>query len=88
MITEVLDSNVEKTFAPIVDTLEVAAGESTQPVVIEGPSADLVEVPEDKTVEPSKEGTEMISPNSLSSERTRSLGSEETGWRFYNTCGD
>ncbi|OAE30810.1 hypothetical protein AXG93_857s1120 [Marchantia polymorpha subsp. ruderalis] len=77
VVTEVLDSSVEKTVAPIVNTPEVAAGESTQPVVSEGPSAVLIEVPTDVTAEPLKEGTEMVSPNSLSSKRTRFVGSEE-----------
>ncbi|OAE30334.1 hypothetical protein AXG93_4201s1350 [Marchantia polymorpha subsp. ruderalis] len=49
----------------------------TQLVVIEGHSSVLVEVPADGTVEPLKERTEMVSPNSLSSERTRSGGSED-----------
>ncbi|OAE31752.1 hypothetical protein AXG93_4874s1150 [Marchantia polymorpha subsp. ruderalis] len=37
MTTEVSDSSVEKTIAPIVSTPEVATGESTQPVEIKGP---------------------------------------------------
>ncbi|OAE23726.1 hypothetical protein AXG93_4776s1080 [Marchantia polymorpha subsp. ruderalis] len=44
---------------------------------IEGPSEVLTEVQADLPAEPLKEGTEMVSPNSLSSERTRSVGSEE-----------
>ncbi|OAE23962.1 hypothetical protein AXG93_2836s1020 [Marchantia polymorpha subsp. ruderalis] len=43
----------------------------------QGPVAVLIKVPADGTVEPLKEGTEMVSPNSLSLERTRSAGSEE-----------
>ncbi|OAE31765.1 hypothetical protein AXG93_4874s1300 [Marchantia polymorpha subsp. ruderalis] len=77
VVTEVSDSSVEKTVVPIVDPPKVATGESTQPVVIEVPSAVLVKVPADVTVESSKEGTEMVSPNSISSERTRFVGSEE-----------
>lgn len=76
VVTEASDSSVEKTIAPIIATPEVVNGESTQLVVTKGPSALLVEVPTDITVEPSKEGTEMVSPNSLSSERTWSVRSE------------
>ncbi|OAE18633.1 hypothetical protein AXG93_3810s1020 [Marchantia polymorpha subsp. ruderalis] len=77
VVTEVSDCRVEKTVAPIVDPLEVATSESTQPAMAEGPSEVLVEVSVDVIVEPSKEGTEMVSPNSLSSKRTRSVGNEE-----------
>ncbi|OAE25794.1 hypothetical protein AXG93_3912s1000 [Marchantia polymorpha subsp. ruderalis] len=70
-------TTVEKTVAPIVKTPEVKAGKSTRPLVIEGPSAVLIKVPADITAEPLKEGTEMVSSNSLSSEQTRSVGSEE-----------
>ncbi|OAE19799.1 hypothetical protein AXG93_1168s1000 [Marchantia polymorpha subsp. ruderalis] len=80
VVTEVSDSSVEKTIAPIVSTPEVAVGKSTQPVVIEGPSAVLIEVPTDVTAERLKEGTEMVSPNSLSSERTRLLRRLEGLW--------
>lgn len=77
VVAEVLDSSVEKTVASIIDTPKVAAGETTQPVVIEGPSALQIKVPPDGAVEPLKEETTMVSLNSLSSERTRSAGSEE-----------
>ncbi|OAE31763.1 hypothetical protein AXG93_4874s1280 [Marchantia polymorpha subsp. ruderalis] len=74
---EVSDSSVEKTVAPIVSTSEVAVGESTQAVEMEGPSGVLIEVPADAPAEPLKEGMKIVSPNSLSSERTWSTGSEE-----------
>ncbi|OAE24794.1 hypothetical protein AXG93_3086s1010 [Marchantia polymorpha subsp. ruderalis] len=60
MVTEVSDSSVEKTVAPIVSTSEVAVGESTQPVEIKASLAVLIEVPADGTVERSKERTEMV----------------------------
>ncbi|OAE31203.1 hypothetical protein AXG93_4240s1020 [Marchantia polymorpha subsp. ruderalis] len=44
VVTEVSDSSVKKTVAPIVDTPEVAIGELTQPVVIERPSAVVAQV--------------------------------------------
>ncbi|OAE22965.1 hypothetical protein AXG93_1384s1010 [Marchantia polymorpha subsp. ruderalis] len=79
MVTaEVSDSSVEKTVAPIVNTSKVAVGESTRPVEIGGPSGVLIEVPADIPAEPLKEGTELISPISLSSEQTRSARGEET----------
>ncbi|OAE22795.1 hypothetical protein AXG93_2035s1790 [Marchantia polymorpha subsp. ruderalis] len=68
---------MEKTVAPIVSTPEVAVGEPTQHVEIEGPSTVLIEVPADGTAEPLREGVEIVSLNSLSSERTQSAGSEE-----------
>lgn len=52
---EVSDSSVEKTVAPIVSTPEVAVGDSTQPVEMEGPSGVLIEVPADAPAEPLKE---------------------------------
>lgn len=60
---------MKNTVAPILGTPEVIVGESTQPVEIEGPSWVLIEVPAEASAEPLKEGTEMVSPNSLSSER-------------------
>ncbi|OAE32748.1 hypothetical protein AXG93_512s1010 [Marchantia polymorpha subsp. ruderalis] len=45
---------------------------------MEGPSEVLIEVPADASAEPLKEEMEIVRPNSLSSERTRSAGSEET----------
>ncbi|OAE19349.1 hypothetical protein AXG93_3548s1020 [Marchantia polymorpha subsp. ruderalis] len=62
--------------APIIDTPEVATDESTQHVETKGPSAILVKAVADVTVEPTKERTEIVSPNSLSSEWMRSVGSE------------
>lgn len=56
MLTEVSDSSVEKTVAPIVNTLEVAVGESTQPVEIEGTSGVLIEAPAHVTAEPFEGG--------------------------------
>ncbi|OAE33751.1 hypothetical protein AXG93_2492s1000 [Marchantia polymorpha subsp. ruderalis] len=60
VITEASDSSVEKTVASIIASPEVVSSKSTQPVVNEGPSAVLVEVPTNVIVEPSKGGTEMI----------------------------
>ncbi|OAE28067.1 hypothetical protein AXG93_3410s1100 [Marchantia polymorpha subsp. ruderalis] len=79
MVTaEVSDSSVEKTVASIVNTSEVATGKSTRPVEIEGPSGVSIKVPADIPAEPLKEGTELISPISLSSEQSRSAQGEET----------
>ncbi|OAE29181.1 hypothetical protein AXG93_1862s1390 [Marchantia polymorpha subsp. ruderalis] len=75
---EVSDSSVEKTIVPIVSTSKVTVGESTQLVEIERPSGVLIEVPADAPAEPLKERMEILSPNSLSSERIRHAGSEET----------
>ncbi|OAE25405.1 hypothetical protein AXG93_4620s2200 [Marchantia polymorpha subsp. ruderalis] len=50
----------KKSVAPSVSTPEVAVGESTQPMKIEGPSGVLTEVSGDVPVEPLKEGTEMV----------------------------
>ncbi|OAE29645.1 hypothetical protein AXG93_1762s1260 [Marchantia polymorpha subsp. ruderalis] len=75
---KVSDSSVEKTVAPIVSTPEVAVGESTQPVVMEESSGVLIKVPAEAPAEPLKEVMEIVSPNSLSSERTRTPRSEET----------
>ncbi|OAE18710.1 hypothetical protein AXG93_4846s1000 [Marchantia polymorpha subsp. ruderalis] len=77
VVIKASNSSVEKTVGQIIDTPKVATGKSTHPVMTEVPSAVLVKVSIDVTVEPSKEGTEMVSPNSLSSERTRSVGSED-----------
>ncbi|OAE18216.1 hypothetical protein AXG93_3354s1040 [Marchantia polymorpha subsp. ruderalis] len=44
---------------------------------MEVPSGVLIEVPANAPAEPLKKETEIVSPNSLSSERTRSAGSEE-----------
>ncbi|OAE22374.1 hypothetical protein AXG93_2318s1210 [Marchantia polymorpha subsp. ruderalis] len=74
----VLDSSVEKTVAPIVSIPEVAVCESIESVEIEVPSGVPTEVQADVPAEPLKERIEMVSPNSLSSERTRSVGSEDT----------
>ncbi|OAE22910.1 hypothetical protein AXG93_2777s1020 [Marchantia polymorpha subsp. ruderalis] len=61
---EIMDKNKTEgeylRVAPIVSTPEVVVGESTQPVEIEGPSAILIKVLADGTVEPLKEGTEMV----------------------------
>ncbi|OAE35067.1 hypothetical protein AXG93_1679s1000 [Marchantia polymorpha subsp. ruderalis] len=75
---EVSDSSVQKTMAPIMYEPEVAVGESKQHVEVGGSLEVLIEVPADTPAEPLKEGVEIVSPNSLSSERTRSAGSEET----------
>ncbi|OAE32793.1 hypothetical protein AXG93_374s1200 [Marchantia polymorpha subsp. ruderalis] len=75
---EVSDSSVKKTVVPIVSTPEVGEGESTQPGVMEVPLGMLIKVPADAPAEPLKEGMKIVSPTSLSSERTRSVGSEET----------
>ncbi|OAE29071.1 hypothetical protein AXG93_146s1490 [Marchantia polymorpha subsp. ruderalis] len=77
VVAEVSDSSVEKTVAPIVSTPEIVVGESTQPVGREGSLGILIEVLAESMAEPLKEGMEIISPNSLSSERTRTAGSEE-----------
>lgn len=74
VVTEVSNNSVEKTVAPIVEPPKVAAGKTTQSVVIEGPLAVLIKVSVNIIVEPLKEGTEMVSPNSLSLKRTRSVG--------------
>lgn len=76
MAAEVSDSSVEKTVAPIVSTPEVVVGESTQPIGREGSSRVLIKVPTEALAEPLKEGMEIVSPNSLSSERTHTEGSE------------
>ncbi|OAE35853.1 hypothetical protein AXG93_2354s1020 [Marchantia polymorpha subsp. ruderalis] len=68
---------MEKTIAPTNASSKVAASEPTQPMLTEGPSAIPVEVLADATVEPSKERTKIVSPTSLSTERTRSVGSED-----------
>ncbi|OAE34437.1 hypothetical protein AXG93_2886s1000 [Marchantia polymorpha subsp. ruderalis] len=72
------DSSVEKTVAPIMYEPEAAVGEQRQPVEVGRSSEVLIEVLADMPTEPLKEGVEIISPNSLSSERTRSARSEET----------
>ncbi|OAE21954.1 hypothetical protein AXG93_242s1380 [Marchantia polymorpha subsp. ruderalis] len=75
-LAEVSDSNVENSVAPIVSTPKVAVGESTQPIWREGSSGVLIKVPTEALAEPSKEGMEIVSPNSLSSEQTQTAGSE------------
>ncbi|OAE25253.1 hypothetical protein AXG93_4785s1000 [Marchantia polymorpha subsp. ruderalis] len=60
MATEVSDSSVEKTVAPIVSTPEVTIGELTQPVEIEVPSGVLIKVPAEAPAQPLKERTEMV----------------------------
>ncbi|OAE27649.1 hypothetical protein AXG93_3337s1120 [Marchantia polymorpha subsp. ruderalis] len=45
---------------------------------MEGSSDVLIKVPAEAPAEPLKEGMEIFSPNSLSSERTHTAGSEET----------
>ncbi|OAE21818.1 hypothetical protein AXG93_2550s1570 [Marchantia polymorpha subsp. ruderalis] len=77
MAAEVSDRSLEKTVALIVSTPEVEVGESTQPVEREGSSGVLIEVPAEALAEPLKEGMEIVSPNSLSMERTQTTGSEE-----------
>ncbi|OAE19010.1 hypothetical protein AXG93_2839s1050 [Marchantia polymorpha subsp. ruderalis] len=57
---EMSDSSVEKTVASLVSTPEVAVGESTHSVNVEGPSGVLIEVVADAPAEPLKEGTEML----------------------------
>ncbi|OAE27639.1 hypothetical protein AXG93_3337s1010 [Marchantia polymorpha subsp. ruderalis] len=79
MVTvEVSNSSVEKTVAPIVNTSEVATSEVMRPVELGVPSEVSIEVPADIPAEPLKEGTELVSPISLSSERTRSAQGEGT----------
>ncbi|OAE19478.1 hypothetical protein AXG93_1040s1420 [Marchantia polymorpha subsp. ruderalis] len=79
MVTvEVSDSSVEKTMAPIVNTSEVATSEVMRPVEIGVPSEVSIKVPADIPAEPLKEGTELVSPISLSSEQTRSAQGEGT----------
>ncbi|OAE30335.1 hypothetical protein AXG93_4201s1360 [Marchantia polymorpha subsp. ruderalis] len=73
---EVSDSSVEKTVAPIVNTPEVAAGESPPSVGGEGSLGVLIEVPAEALMTPLKEGMEIVSSNSLSSERTQTTESE------------
>ncbi|OAE33728.1 hypothetical protein AXG93_2884s1000 [Marchantia polymorpha subsp. ruderalis] len=75
---EVSDSSVEKTVAPIVNTSKVAASEVMRPVEIGVPSEVSIEVPADIPAEPLKEGTKLVSPISLSSERTRFAQGEGT----------
>lgn len=77
VVTEASDNSMEKTIAPTNASSKVAASEPTQPMLTEGPSAIPVEVLADATVEPSKERTKIVSPTSLSTERTRSVGSED-----------
>ncbi|OAE27570.1 hypothetical protein AXG93_2779s1180 [Marchantia polymorpha subsp. ruderalis] len=77
MTAKVSDSSVEKTVASIVNTSEVAASEVTRPVEIRGPSEVSIEVPTDIPAEPLKEGTELVSPISLSSKQTRFARVEE-----------
>ncbi|OAE21827.1 hypothetical protein AXG93_1855s1080 [Marchantia polymorpha subsp. ruderalis] len=77
VVIEASVSNVEKTVAPTNASAKVARDEPIQPMVIERSSAVPVEVPVDATVEPSKKRTEIVSPNSLSSELTQSVGSED-----------
>ncbi|OAE19721.1 hypothetical protein AXG93_411s1270 [Marchantia polymorpha subsp. ruderalis] len=84
LVLEYKDSSVEKTVAPIMYAPEVAVGESTQPVEAGGSLSVLIEVPADTSAKPLKEGTNIVSLNSLSSERTRSARSEETLQRKTN----
>ncbi|OAE31984.1 hypothetical protein AXG93_4421s1370 [Marchantia polymorpha subsp. ruderalis] len=73
---EVSDSSVEKTVAPIVSAPEVATGKSAQPVEREGSLGVLIKVLAKALTEPSKEGMEIVSLNSMSSERRQTTGSE------------
>lgn len=77
VVIEASVSNVEKTVAPTNASAKVARDETIQPMVIERSSAVPVEVPVDAIVEPSKKRTEIVSSNSLSSELTQSVGSED-----------
>ncbi|OAE32233.1 hypothetical protein AXG93_4525s1140 [Marchantia polymorpha subsp. ruderalis] len=79
MVTvEVSDSSVEKTVAPLVNTSEVANSEVMRSVELGVPSEASIEDPADIPAEPLNEGTELVSPISLSSERTRSAQGEGT----------
>ncbi|OAE20094.1 hypothetical protein AXG93_2611s1000 [Marchantia polymorpha subsp. ruderalis] len=78
MTVEVSDSSVEKTVAPIVNTSEVATSKVMRSVELGVPSEVSIEDPADIPVEPLNEGTDLVSPISLSSERTRSAQGEET----------
>ncbi|OAE18892.1 hypothetical protein AXG93_2795s1000 [Marchantia polymorpha subsp. ruderalis] len=71
------NGSVEKTVAPTNASAKVAADGLTQSVVTGRSSAVQLKVPADVTVEPLKVGIEIVSPNSLTSERTRSVGSED-----------
>ncbi|OAE28914.1 hypothetical protein AXG93_4891s1030 [Marchantia polymorpha subsp. ruderalis] len=75
---EASDSSVEKMVAPIMYEAEAAVGEQRQPVEVERSSEVLIEVPADMPTKSLKEGVEIVSPNSLSSERTRFARGEET----------
>ncbi|OAE20200.1 hypothetical protein AXG93_2156s1010 [Marchantia polymorpha subsp. ruderalis] len=75
----VTDSSVKKTLAPIVSTPEVAVGESTQPMEIEGSSGVLIEVPADVPTEPLKEGTKMMYL-ALSVDRTKMQAHDALQW--------
>ncbi|OAE31239.1 hypothetical protein AXG93_2356s1040 [Marchantia polymorpha subsp. ruderalis] len=72
-----LDVNVKlmKLLLEEFETIEV--GKSTQPVEMEEPLGVLIEVPTYAPAKPLKERTEIVSSNSLSSERTRGAGNEE-----------
>ncbi|OAE24678.1 hypothetical protein AXG93_4040s1050 [Marchantia polymorpha subsp. ruderalis] len=78
-MAEASDSSVEKTVAPIMHEATSADEERRQPVEEERSSEVLIiEVPADMPAKPLKEGVEIVSPNSLSSEQTRSVRGEET----------
>ncbi|OAE29486.1 hypothetical protein AXG93_1433s1040 [Marchantia polymorpha subsp. ruderalis] len=70
-------SRVERTATPTKASAEVATNELTQPLVTGGPSTVPVEILADMTGEPLKERTKIVSPNSLSSEPTRFVRSED-----------
>ncbi|OAE26119.1 hypothetical protein AXG93_2227s1020 [Marchantia polymorpha subsp. ruderalis] len=78
MTVEVSDRSVEKTVAPIVNTSEVAISEVMRSVELWVPSEMSIEDPADKPAEPLNEGTKLVSPISLSSERTQSAQGEGT----------
>lgn len=79
MVTiDVSDSSVEKTVAPIVITSEVATSEVMRSVELGVPSEVSIEDPADIPAKPLNEGTELVRPISLSSERTRSSQGEGT----------
>ncbi|OAE30676.1 hypothetical protein AXG93_1422s1000 [Marchantia polymorpha subsp. ruderalis] len=56
--------------------LALKRDESPPPVGREGSSGVLIKLPAEALAEPLKEGMEIVSPNSLSSERTQTAGSE------------
>ncbi|OAE34134.1 hypothetical protein AXG93_2891s1600 [Marchantia polymorpha subsp. ruderalis] len=77
VVIESSDNSVEKTVVAAVATAEDKTNKPTLQVLEGETSLILVEVQTDVVVEPSEERTETASPSFLSSEQTRSVGSED-----------